>query len=90
MGQTLGTLYDSEISRRTFGNTAISPALFISDPAVATASELKKVADAKILASVSPGDNLKLVIDEGIGTVETSGGEYLGALDVRLVVRLQK
>jgi len=86
----LSELDDSEISRRTFGNTPISPALFISDPAIATASELNKVADAKILASVSPGDNLKLFIDEGIGTVETSGGEYLGALDARLVVRLQK
>ncbi len=86
----LSELDDPEISRRTFGSTVISPALFISDPAVATASELNKMADAKMLASVSPGDNLKLVIDEGIGTVETSGGEYLGTLDVRLVVRLQK
>lgn len=86
----LSELDDPGISRRTFGSAAISSALFISDPAVATASELNKVADAKILASVSPGDSLKLVMDEAIGTVETSDGEYVGTLDVRLVVRLQK
>ena len=86
----LSELDDPGISRRTFGSAAISSALFISDPAIATASELNKVADAKILASVSPGDSLKLVMDEAIGTVETSDGEYVGTLDVRLVVRLQK
>jgi hypothetical protein len=40
--------------------------LFISDPAVATISEFKKVASPEVLAAVSPCYKFKLVIDDSI------------------------
>ncbi|MBT4126750.1 MAG: tetratricopeptide repeat protein [Chloroflexi bacterium] len=81
---------DSGIARRTSGGTATNSALFISDPAVATVSELKKVTSAEILASISPGDKFKLVVDDTIMSVTTNGGEYVGTLEVRIATRMRK
>ena len=78
------------IARRTSGGTATNSALFISDPAVATVSELKKVAPAETLASVSPGDKFKLKMDESIATVSSSTGDYIGTLEVRIATRMRK
>ncbi len=86
----LSKLDGSGIARRTSSGTATSSALFISDPAVATVSELKKVANADILAAISPGDKFKLVVDDTIMSVETIGGEYVGTLEVRIATRLRK
>jgi tetratricopeptide (TPR) repeat protein len=73
----LSKLDSSGIARRTSGGTATNSALFISDPAVATVSELKKVANSEVLAAVSPGDKFKLVIEDSIASVNTSSGEYV-------------
>ena len=78
------------IARRTSGGTATNSALFISDPAVATVSELKKVAPAETLASVSPGDKFKLKIDESIATISSASGDYIGTLEVRIATRMRK
>ena len=86
----LKKLDGSNIARRTSGGTATSSALFISDPAVATVSGLKKVAAPDALAAVSPGDKFKLEIDESIITVKTRGGDYVGTLEVRIATRLRK
>jgi tetratricopeptide (TPR) repeat protein len=86
----LKKLGGSNIARRTSGGTATSSALFISDPAVATVSGLKKVAAPDALAAVSPGDKFKLEIDESIITVKTRGGDYVGTLEVRIATRLRK
>jgi len=83
-------LDSSNIARRTSGGTATNSALFLSDPAVATVSELKKVATPDVLAAVSPGDKFKLVIDESIVTVKSAGGDYVGTLEVRIATRLRK
>ncbi|MBT3994403.1 MAG: hypothetical protein HOF01_01235 [Chloroflexi bacterium] len=80
----------SGIARRTSGGTATNSALFISDPAIATVSELKKVASADVLAAVSPGDKFKIVVDETIVTVNASSGDYVGTLEVRIATRLRK
>jgi tetratricopeptide (TPR) repeat protein len=88
--ERLMQLDSSGIARRTSGGTATSSALFLSDPAVATVSELKKVAASDVLAAVSPGDKFKLVIDESIATVKSSSGDYVGTLEVRIATRLRK
>jgi tetratricopeptide (TPR) repeat protein len=88
--ERLSKLDNSGIARRTSGGTATNSALFISDPAVATVSELKKVTSAEILASISPGDKFKLVVDDTIMSVTTNGGEYVGTLEVRIATRLRK
>jgi len=75
------------VTRRTSGGGATNSALFISDPAVATVSELKKVAEPDVLASVSPGDKLKMSIDRVI-TLSTKVGDYVGTMEVRLATRL--
>ena len=86
----LAKLDSSDIARRTSGGTATSSALFISDPAIATVSDLKKVASADVRAAVSPGDKFKLVIEDSIASVNTSSGEYIGTLEVRIATRLRK
>ena len=68
----------SGIARRTSGRTATNSARFIPDPAIASVSELKKVALAETLASVSRGDKFKLKMDESIATVVSSSGDYIG------------
>lgn len=78
------------VTRRTSGGAATNSALFISDPAVATFSELKDVAQAEVLAAVSPGDKFKFSIDETIVTVSTAHGEHIGTLEVRIATRLRK
>ena len=88
--ERLSKLNSSGITRRTSGGAATSPALFISDPAIATVSELKKVTSPEVLAAVSPGDKFKLVIDDSIVSVVTSTGEYVGTLEVRIATRLIK
>lgn len=86
----LAKLDSSGIARRTSGGTATSSALFISDPAIATVSDLKKVASPDVRAAVSPGDKFKLVIEDSIASVNTSSGEYNGTLEVRIATRLRK
>ncbi|MBC8453278.1 MAG: CDC27 family protein [Chloroflexi bacterium] len=88
--ERLSKLDKSGIVRRTSGGTATSSALFIADPAVATVSELKKVASAEVLAAVSPGDKFKLVVDDAIMSATTTGGDYIGTLEVRIATRLRK
>lgn len=88
--ERLSKLDSSGIARRTSGGTATNSALFISDPAVATVSELKKVAPSEVLAAVSPGDKFKLAVDDTILSVTTSSGEYVGTLEVRIATRLRK
>ena len=88
--ERLSKLNTSGISRRTSGGAATSSALFISDPAVATVSELKKVASPEVLAAVSPGDKFKLAVDDTIVSVTTSTSEYVGTLEVRIATRLNK
>jgi len=88
--ERLSKLDTSGIARRTSGGTATNSALFISDPAVATVSELKKVATADVLAAISPGDKFKLVLDDRIMSVTTGGGDYIGTLEVRIATRLHK
>jgi hypothetical protein len=88
--ERLAKLDSSGIARRTSGGTATNSALFISDPAVATVSELKKVASAEVLAAISPGDKFRLVIDDTILSIKTTGGEYVGTLEVRIATRLRK
>ena len=88
--ERLSKLDNSNVARRTSGGTATNSALFISDPAVATVSELKKVADADVLAAISPGDKLKLVADEKILSITSRSGEYVGTLEVRIATRLRK
>lgn len=86
----LSKLSNSGISRRTSGGTATNSALFISDPAVATLSELKKVASAEVLASISPGDKFKIDVSDAVVAVHTSGGDLVGTLEVRISTRLRK
>jgi hypothetical protein len=86
----LKKLDEGGIARRTSGGTATNSALFIADPAVATVSDLNKVAEPDVLAAVSPGDKFKLKIDETIATVSTRSGEYVGTLEVRIATRLRK
>ena len=74
----LKKLDGSGIARRTSGGIATNSARFIPDPAIATVSELKKVALAETLASVSPGNKFKLKMDESIATVVSSSGDYIG------------
>ena len=88
--ERLSKLNDNGIARRTSGGTATSSALFISDPAVATISELKKTAGPQILAAVSPGDKFKLELGDVVSTVSTRSGEYVGTLEVRIATRLRK
>lgn len=88
--ERLSKLDDNNVARRTSGGTATNSALFISDPAIATVSELKKVATSEVLAAVSPGDKLKLSIDDTILSVSTRNGEYVGTLEVRIATRLRK
>jgi len=88
--ERLSKLNSSGIARRTSGGTATNSALFISDPAIATVSELKKVASPDVLAAVSPGDKFKLVVDDTIMSVTTNGGDYVGTLEVRIATRLRK
>jgi hypothetical protein len=88
--ERLSMLDSSGIARRTSGGSATSSALFIADPAVATVSELKKVAPADVLAAVSPGDKFKLVVDESIMSVTSNSGDYIGTLEVRIATRLRK
>ncbi|MEE8045833.1 MAG: CDC27 family protein [Dehalococcoidia bacterium] len=88
--ERLRKLDDGGIARRTSGGTPTNSALFISDPAVATVSDLKKVTTPDVLAAVSPGDKFKLKIDETIATVTTAAGEYVGTLEVRITTRLRK
>ena len=78
------------VIRRTSGDTATNPALFIFDPAVATVSELKNVAEAEILAAISPGDKFKLDIDDTVVALRTARGERVGIVEVRLATRLRK
>jgi hypothetical protein len=78
------------VIRRTSGGTATNSGLFISDPAVATVSELKDVAPPEILAAISPGDKFKLDMSDAIVTVPTSRGELVGTLEVRIATRLRK
>ncbi|NQW20130.1 MAG: CDC27 family protein [Chloroflexi bacterium] len=86
----LSKLDSSGVVRRTSGGTATSSALFIADPAVATVSELKKVASLEVLAAISPGDKFNLVIDDTIAYATTTNGEYIGTLEVRIATRLRK
>lgn len=86
----LSMLGSKGVIRRTSGGTATSSALFISDPAVATISELKNVASAQTLAAISPGDKFKLEMGDAIVTVRTSRGELVGTLEVRIATRLRK
>ena len=88
--ERLSKLNTSGIARRTSGGFATNSALFIADPAIASVSELKKVASADVLATVSPGDKFKLVIDEKIMSVTSHGGDYIGTLEVRIATRLHK
>ena len=88
--ERLSMLGSKGVIRRTSGGTATNSALFISDPAVATISELKDVASPEILAAISPGDKFKLDISETIVTVHTSRGERVGTLEVRIATRLRK
>jgi len=85
--ERLSNLDSNGVTRRTSGGGATNSALFISDPAVATVSELKKVAEPDVLASVSPGDKLKMSIDRVI-TLSTKVGDYVGTMEVRLATRL--
>jgi len=78
-------LDEDGIVRRTSGGAATNSALFISDLAVATVANLKKVADPDITATVSLGDKFKVKIDETIAAVSTTSGEYVGTLEVLAV-----
>ncbi|MDP6666571.1 MAG: tetratricopeptide repeat protein [Dehalococcoidia bacterium] len=78
------------VARRTSGGSATNSALFISDPAVATVSELKKVAPPEVLAAISHGDKFKFDIDDAVVNVHTPGGERVGTLEVRIATRLRK
>ncbi len=86
----LSTLDRRGIIRRTSGGTATSSALFISDPAVATISELKNVANAEVLAAISPGDKFKFDVSDAIVVITTARGERIGTLEVRIATRLRK
>lgn len=86
----LSKLSSSGISRRTSGGTATNADLFISDPAVSTLSELKKVASADILAAISPGDKFKIDVSEAVVELNTSNGDRVGTLEVRIGTRLRK
>jgi len=86
----LSMLDSKGVIRRTSGGTATNSALFISDPAVATVSELKNVAQPEILAAISPGDKFKFDIDDAVVSVHTAGGERVGTLEVRIATRLRK
>ena len=86
----LSKLSSSGISRKTSGGTATNSALFISDPAVATLSELIKVAAPDVLAAISPGDKLKIDIGKAAVSLHITNGEYVGVLEVRISTRLRK
>ena len=86
----LSILDSRGVIRHTSGGTATSSALFISDPAVATVSELKHVAQAEVLAAISPGDKLRLDIGDAVVAVRTARGERVGTLEVRIATRLRK
>ena len=86
----LSMLDSKGVIRKTSGGTATNSALFISDPAVATVSELKNVAEAEVLAAISPGDKFKFDIDETVVAVRTARGERVGTLEVRIATRLRK
>ncbi|MDA1278425.1 MAG: tetratricopeptide repeat protein [Chloroflexi bacterium] len=88
--ERLSKLNGSGIARRTSGGAATNSALFISDPAVATVSELNKIANAETLVAISPGDRFKLRLGDVGATVATSNGEYVGTLEVRIATRLRK
>lgn len=83
-------LNSSGVARRTSGGTATNSALFISDPAIATVSDLKKVAPAEVLAAISPGDKFKFDISDAVVTVYTKNGERVGTMEVRIATRLRK
>ncbi|MCH7971479.1 MAG: CDC27 family protein [Chloroflexi bacterium] len=86
----LSMLDSKGVIRRTSGGTATNSALFISDPAVATVTELKNVAEAEVLAAISPGDKFKFDIGDAIVAVSTARGEHVGTLEVRIATRLRK
>ena len=48
------------------------------------------VAEAEILAAISPGDKFKLDIDDTVVALRTARGERVGIVEVRLATRLRK
>ncbi|MCZ6539241.1 MAG: tetratricopeptide repeat protein [Chloroflexi bacterium] len=86
----LSMLDGSDVVRWTSGGTATNSAVFISDPAVATFSELKNVAPAEVLAAISPGDKFKFDISDAVVAVRTARAERVGTLEVRIATRLRK
>ena len=88
--ERLSMLGSRGVIRRTSGGTATNSALFISDPAVATVSDLKNVARPEVLAAISPGDKFKFDINDAVVAVHTAGGDRVGTLEVRIATRLRK
>ncbi len=81
---------DGEVAATPVASGARAAVRFITDSAKATVTELVNAADARVLATVAPGQELHMS-DNGVRMdLHTRAGERIGTLEVHMAHRLRK
>lgn len=92
--QRLETLYnraEGEADSDTLSDSKIPRAsVFIAETGKTWFDELADAADMGQLAAVSPGDKLKINVDDGRVVITTEGGVRLGELELRIAGRIAR
>lgn len=77
-------------SKQTGGEHKAAPSIFIEETGKTGQVKLTELAPKNILAKITAGDSVELVLSKNNVTVQTPNKQYIGTLDRRVGLRLAK